>query len=417
MYPTQLHSYLLWRSATDPDAPALAARRRTAAVSLLPVAMAGIFVFGWWACTLILLSLLFAFLTDFVCQRFIYQDAPATPDGTWLLTGLLLSFLIPPNAPWWLPVIGVVLAIWVGKYYWSVDGMPLFQPAALGLVVLQLAGLVAAVFSAGNPMLATRNGQLQWPVLSRGVEPASKSARALLRDFFGGDVRKSVTRPVYREKVFAGEAVYCDGAKSIPAEAVHGPRPLDLVKAAPAQPVGRMDGQVSNSAERYDTLEMILGYVPGTIGGSSALAIGFGVLLLIFSRATSWVLPGFALATMFGLLHALAWLYGPSPDARVIAENIPVHLLTGSTLLGVFYLAADPATAPRSFLGKVYAGIAFGVLEVCWRIFTPLTEGIFLSVIIVQALSVLIDQYLAPPREKTGTGSGAGLTVSSLSRL
>src|SRR5208283_716388 len=114
---------------------------------------------------------------------------------------------------------------------------------------------------------------------------------------------------------------------SIPAEAVHGPRPLDLVKAAPAQPVGRMDGQVSNGAERYDTLEMILGYVPGTIGGSSALAIVFGGLLLIFSRAVSWVLPGFALATMFGLLHALAWLYGASPNARVLAENIPIHIL------------------------------------------------------------------------------------------
>ena len=417
MYPTQLHSYLLWRSSVDPDPQALASRRHTASVSLLPAAMVGIFVFGWWAGWVVLLSMLSAFTTDTICHRFIYKDSSGTRDGTWLLTGLLLGLMLPPNAPWWLPVIGAMLALFLGKYYLSVDGMPLFQPAALGLLLLYLVGVFAAAVSSGNPMLPSKNGTPMWPVLSRSVEPSAVSARALLSDFFGGDVRKSVTRQERNDAVFSANIPYYDAEKHIPAEAVHGPRPLDLVKASPERPVGRVAGNPQDGTRPYDSVDMILGYMPAAIGGSSAFALGWGILLLIFTGAASWVLPAAALGTIVAALYALSWLYGGGPDARVIAANIPIHVLTGSTLLGIFYLAADPTTAPRSFLGKVYAGVALGLIEVLLRVFTPLTEGIFLSVILVQGSAIVIDQWLAPPVEKPRSSPHVGLSSSSLGRL
>src|SRR5690348_13495855 len=110
-----------------------------------------------------------------------------------------------------------------------------------------------------------------------------------------------------------------------------------------------------------------------------SLALLFGILLLIFTGAVHWALPLFALLTMFGGLHFIAWAYTGSSNAPVIADNISIHLLTGGTLLGVFYLAADPLTAPRSLRGKIFAGIAFGLIELLLRLFTPLTEGVILS--------------------------------------
>lgn len=410
MYPTQLHSYLLWRSTVDPDFQTIASRRRTAAISLLPATMTGVFVFGWYAGCLIAATLTAAFVTDFICHRFICRDSVGTRDAIWLFTGLILALMVPPNAPVWLPVAGVVLAIIAGKHYFSVDGVSLLQPAALGLLILHLLGLGAAAFSSGNPMLATRGGRSEWPVLSRSVEsPASN--KAMLLGFFGGDIRKSVTRQEYMDAIYKGQLAYCDKEKTVSAEAFHGPRPIDLVKAAPGRPSGSLENPV-----HYSAGDMLWGHVSGTAGGSSVLALGAGILLLVFSGAASWALPAAALLSMFAMLHLFAWLQGGG-NPSVIPANIPVHMLTGGTLMGVFYLAGDPGTAPRSFMGKVCAGAALGVIEVLLRLFTPLTEGLFISVLLVQLLAFVIDQWLAPPSERARNTSSAGLTTSSLGRL
>jgi Na+-translocating ferredoxin:NAD+ oxidoreductase RnfD subunit len=404
-----------------PDAQTLASRRMTATVSLIPAAMVGIFVFGWWAGLMVLVSLASAFLADFILHRFVYKDSSGTRDGMWLFTGLLLGLMMPPNVPWPFPMMGAVLAVFVGKHYLSVDNMPLLQPAAVGLLALHLLGFA---WPGANPMLAKYSGQQRWPVLVRGIEPAtdvkpkSAAVRKMLRDFFGGDVRNTVTFSQYREAANAGQTAYCDEAGTIPAEARHGPRPIDMVKANPSVNTGGEPQGTSSTAgqrragETYDWLSMILGYVPATIGGSSGLALGFGILFIVFTGAASPLVPLFALATMFAGLHFLAWL----SSAYVIPENIPIHLLTGSTILALFYFAADPATAPRSFFGKIYAGVALGVLELILRIFTPLAEGLFISVVVVQGLSFVIDQWLAPPVEES-RHSGVGITTSSLGRL
>ncbi|MGD0093718.1 MAG: RnfABCDGE type electron transport complex subunit D [Planctomycetota bacterium] len=444
MYPTQLHSYLLWRASVKPDAQTLASRRYTATVSLLPAVMVGIFVFGWWAGTVLLLALATAFLTDLLCSRWFFRETPvlgvwtgfgdalrallgalfrapggtvAARDGTWLLTGLLLGLLLPPNVPWQVPVLGAGAGILIGKHYLSVDNMPLLQPAAVGLLLLHLAGLV---WPGGNPMWPEHGGQPRWPVLARGIEPTSgaklpAAVRKLLRDFFGGDVRMSVTRAQYRDAVFAGQTPMYE---QLPAEARHGPRPLDLVKANPGVDISSGAklapalGNPNKTEEGSDWVALVLGGVPATIGGSSALALGFGILLLIFTGAASPVVPAFALATMFTALHFLAWLSA----AYVVPGNIPIHLLTGSTILGLFYLAADPTTAPRSFVGRIYGGVALGLLETVLRIFTPLAEGIFISVIVLQLLSFALDQWLAPPGEDYRPGA-VGISSSSVGRL
>lgn len=453
MYPTQLHSYLLWRSSVRPDAQTLASGRFTATTSLLPAAMVGIFVFGWWAGVVVLLSMAAALVTDSALHRLAHwvysehvgvgglreplwrrvakhllpsgsRDSSGTRDGLWLLTGLLLGLLTPPNVPWCFPVLGAALAVLVGKYCLSVDSMPLLQPAAVGLLLLHLTGFA---WPAANPMQAQYAGEPRWPVLVRGVEPGalaeprlSWSAKCvgLLKDFFGGDVRKSVGRGEYRDAVFAGRIPLSGKTHEMPAEAVHGPRPIDLVKANPGVAI---DSGVKLAARR-DSLErledgsdwvaLVLGYVPATVGGSSALALCLGILLLVFTGAASPLIPAFALATMFAALHFFAWLSG----SYVVPENIPIHLLTGSTLLGLFYLAADPTTAPRSFFGKVYAGIAVGLLEVVLRVFTPLGEGLFISVVVVQGFSFVFDQWLAPPGEEAASGA-VGISSTSLGRL
>lgn len=420
MYPTQLHSYLLWRSSVDPDPQTLASRRFTATVSLIPAVMVGMFVFGWWAGLVLLTSIVTALITDIVCHKYIWKDSVGTRDGIWLLTGLILALFMPPNVGLWVPILGSIVAVVIGKYWSSIDSMPFFQPALIGLLTLYIAGFAGQSVAHSNFMLATNNGEAQWPELTRRIaRPSARQASSgidsgkemadvvaqLLRDFFGGDIRNAEGLKEYRESQYSDTPLKA---------AVYGPRPIDEVKANPGRDVSIQTGA---TVKPYDGAQMILGYVPGTIGGASALALFLGILFLLFTGAVHWALPTFALATLFGGLHLFAWLFSGSANPVIISENIPIHLLTGSTLLAIFYLAADPTCAPRSFWGKVYAGIAFGLVELLLRLFTPMAEGVILSVLVVQGLSFVIDQYLAPPVEQNPTASSVGLTSSTLGRL
>lgn len=425
MYPTQLHSYLLWRSSAPPAAQELASRRYTATVCLLPATMVGIFVFGWWAAVVLFASCLSAFATDFVCHRFIWKDSPGTREGTWLLTGLLLGLLLPPNVPIWVPIIGALLAVLVGKYFLSVDGTPLFMPVLVGLVGLFLISFAIAAVSGDNVMMgrkqvdvaatekspATKKIIPHWPVLVRDIEPSGDigatpgSMTKLLRDFFGGDVRKSITRERYREAVFG------DKPRDVKAEAVHGPRPIDSAAEYPSRVTSRSQAANPTMGDRYEALDMVLGYLPGTIGGSSALALALGILLLIFTGAASPAIPIFTLGTMFAMLNFFAWMM----PGRVLPDNIVIHLLTGSTLIYIFFLAADSQTAPRSVLGRVYAGVMLGLMETLIRVFTPLPEGLFLSVLIMQGTAYFFDLKLAPPDDEQPVGHS--FSTSSLGRL
>jgi electron transport complex protein RnfD len=374
MLPARIHSYLLWRSQVRPPLEVLGVRRFTTAISLLPAVITGIFIFGWYAGLVLTVSLLAAAVTDWVCDRRLLSKEPRaadTPsmrlmlessrrDGVWLLTGLLIGLLMPPSVPLWIPIIASVAAVLLGKYVLSVDGMPLLQPATIGFF------LVGAIFIGYvQPK--------QWPILARQVnteEPVSMVAQ-----FVGGDVRKAIPVEQYREKIFRNE--------NPDADAVSKTLPLDAVKAAQDKP--------EETGIPYGFWDMFLGSVPGPIG-TSALALLLGILLLLFSGAGGWLQPFSALGAMLGGLAIVGWL---APQF-VRPGDIAVHLLSGGTLLGVFYLAADPVTAPRSSYAKILSGLTFGLAELAIRFLTPLGFGLFVSAPLTQGLAPLFDKLLPP---------------------
>ncbi len=236
MYPTQLHSYLLRRSLAEPAPASLASKRYTAAVSLIPALMCGIFVYGWYAGLVVLTCLSSAWLTDWVCLRFIYRREAAQfgkRDGVWLLTGLLIGLMLPPAMPLYLAALGTIVAMLAGKYLLQVDGTPLFQPALLGLLALYIICPIFLALGSGSTN-ATMNPRDRWPVLSRGTSVETtgvgRFAPKFLRNFFGGDIRHSMDRQQYRDDLFSN--------KPITAEAVSGPRPLDLVAEQPSRDLG-----------------------------------------------------------------------------------------------------------------------------------------------------------------------------------
>jgi len=398
MRPPALHSYLLWRSSVDPDARTLAKWRFTAAASLIPAAMVGLFVFGWYAGLLLLLSLVSAFVADVLCHRLVFKGPAGTSDGTWILTGLLLGLFLPPAAPWWLAILGPAAALAIGKHWLSVDGAPLLQPAAVGLLLLHV---VFAPFMHPTAQVGGRQipkwPVLAWPFAAPQAEAKENLGRYLAQQFLRRDITHAIDRQTYRDEQFAGRQPMFDAKHNIQADAVFGPRPLDLAQENPRQSTADLPGP-----DHYEWQDVLLGYTPGPIGGASALALVFGICLLFFTRAVSWLTPLIGLFVLFAGLSLLG------------NANVSIHLLSGPTLLGFFYLVADPGCAPRSRRGKVLAGVSAGLLELVLR--GVLSEATFISGIVVQGLSFVLDQYIAPPKEAPRQTT-ARMSITTLGRL
>jgi Na+-transporting NADH:ubiquinone oxidoreductase subunit NqrB len=384
MYPTQLHSYMLWRSSVEPSPPALASKRFTAAVSLIPAVMVGIIVYGWYA-GLVMLT---------------------------CVTSAFVALMLPPAMPLYLAAAGSIIAVLAGKYLMQVDGMPLFQPALLGLLSLHILCPLIMALGSGNPN-ATMNPRDRWPVLARSTSiettGAGKFVPKFLLNFFGGDIRNSVDAKHYASDVFAN--------KVITTEAKTGSRPQDLVAAVPSRDLSNPDVSADGATVPCDWLQLLLGYLPAVIGGSQGLALIMGALLMFFSRSTSPLISVSALATMLAGLLLFAWTGNGEANARVVYGNIPIHLLSGGTLLAIFYFACDPAVTPRSSKGKIYAGVFFGIIELTFRLIFKVSDGLPVSILATQAMSFVIDQWLAPPPVSSASAVHIGISQSSLGRL
>lgn len=114
-------------------------------IALLPTALAAVWFFGSGALSLILVSVVSAVLAELVYQRLTHQKS-TIGDLSAVVTGLLLAFNLPANAPWWMGAIGSVLAIVLVKQMFGGLGQNFINPALAARTILMLswAGLMAA---------------------------------------------------------------------------------------------------------------------------------------------------------------------------------------------------------------------------------------------------------------------------------
>lgn len=114
-------------------------------IALMPAALAAVWFFGAGALSLILVSVVSAVLSELVYQRLTHQKT-TIGDLSAVVTGLLLAFNLPANAPWWMAAIGSIIAIVLVKQMFGGLGQNFINPALAARTVLMLswAGLMAA---------------------------------------------------------------------------------------------------------------------------------------------------------------------------------------------------------------------------------------------------------------------------------
>ncbi|MBU2513706.1 RnfABCDGE type electron transport complex subunit D [bacterium] len=139
-----------------------------------------------------------------------------------------------------------------------------------------------------------------------------------------------------------------------------------------------------------DLLSLLTGNIGGTLGETCALAIIGGGLFLLILHHADWRIPLSCLATVL-IISTGFWLVNDREFANPL-----FHLLSGGLLLGAFFMATDMVTSPITPKGTWIFGMGAGVLIMVIRLFGGLAEGVMYSILLMNAVTPLINRYTKP---------------------
>jgi len=313
-------------------------------VALFPATVFGIYLFGWSALILFIITIFSALVSEAVCLWLANKPVKLFMlDGSALLTAWLLAMTLPPTAPWWIGVIGGSFAIIFGKHVFGGIGQNIFNPAMMSRVVL-LISFPLEMTTWINPL----------PIGSPNALSFTDSLSLTL------------------------------GMNSV--DVVSGASVMGHVK----NELGQGHALSDIIPQGYDIHSMAIGFSNGSMGETSALLILFGAVLLLSLRIISWHIPGAMiattaiLATVFNTIDPLHY-----PDAIF-------HVLSGGLMLGAFFIATDPVTSPSSNAGRLLFGAGCGLLVYIIRTWGGYPEGIAFAVMLMNASTPVIDNYVRP---------------------
>lgn len=107
-------------------------------LSLIPSGIAGIYIYGLCSLKVIIISVLSCLIAEVIFLKFRHRDPKIVLDGSAILTGLLLAYNLPPEIPFWIPLIGGAVSIILGKQIFGGLGHNIFNPALVGRAFLQI---------------------------------------------------------------------------------------------------------------------------------------------------------------------------------------------------------------------------------------------------------------------------------------
>jgi Na+-transporting NADH:ubiquinone oxidoreductase subunit B len=156
-----------------------------------------------------------------------------------------------------------------------------------------------------------------------------------------------------------------------------------------ATPLGNaVEGGVNAIPSMMDSM---IGFIPGSIGETSVIAIGIGALILVLTGIGSLRI----MLSMFvgGLLTGMAFnAVGGNPYFEVPALH---QLMLGGFMFGAVFMATDPVTASQTNTGKIVYGLLIGVLAILIRVANPAyPEGVMLAILIGNVTAPLIDHMV-----------------------
>ena len=164
--------------------------------------------------------------------------------------------------------------------------------------------------------------------------------------------------------------------------------PLGLIKEGVSNgtPISEISGNLPS------TTDMLFGNIGGSLGEISAILIILAGLYLLWKKVITWHIPISILATV-AIIAGIFWLI----DSEVYI-NPAYHILTGGLMLGAVFMATDMVTSPMTPKGQIIFGVGIGLITISIRMFGSYPEGISFAILIMNAFTPLINNYVKPKR-------------------
>lgn len=249
---------------------------RDVIIALIPALAVATFVFGINALRVVVIAVTSTVFFEFVIQKFMLKVKPTINDGSAFLTGLLLAFNLPSNLPWWIIMIGALVAIGIGKCAFGGLGNNPFNPALVGRVFI-LVSFPVAMTSWPKPSMD------QWASLD-----AITSATPLA---------------IMKEGLKNGEAM----------------------------------GAIVQKIPSY--AQLTFGNLGGSLGEISVFALLIGFVYLLKKKVLSWHIP-IAMVTTIVLFTGILWKINPNQYANPLFHILTGGVMLGAIFMATDYVTS-----------------------------------------------------------------------------
>ena len=268
-------------------------------IALAPALAVSFYVFGLGAVIVTLIAVLSCVFFEYILTKYLLHREPTITDGSAIITGVLLAFNVPSNLPWWIIIIGSLVAIGVGKISFGGLGNNPFNPALVGRVFLLIS----------FPVQMT-----SWPL---PLENAWQLA-----------------------------------------DAATGATPLGLIKEGLS--AGKPLSDLMQEVPSY--VSLLLGNVGGSVGEVSALALIIGVIYMLWKKIITWHIPVAMLGTAFIFTGGL-WLINPEKFADPVFHLLTGGLLLGAFFMATDYVTSPMTTKGMLVFGAGVGFITIVIRE------------------------------------------------------
>jgi len=307
---------------------------------------------GFWEIflkgSLVVLPLVIVSYSSGLFVEFIFaiRNGHSVQEG-FLVSGMLIPLCMPADVPLWMVAIATIFAVVIGKEVFGGTGMNILNVALTARAFLFFAHPTKM---SGNEVWVTGFSELK-----------GKKYASLVSEYNTDGVVDGST-----------------GATALG----------DLASFMQDTPALE---NVSAFTAKYSFMDSFIGFVPGSVGETSALMCLIGAGLLLWTGIASWrvitsfFIGGFVMATILNLVGGNGYFELPA-----------IHqLMLGGFMFGMVFMATDPVTAAHTNTGKFIYGFLGGFLGILIRMVNPAyPEGIMLAILIANVFAPLIDHMV-----------------------